>query len=101
MQSPSKELLSEVLGVNICYFVIRQNEVIYTYDDCDDTIDIYELAHKCKEWALSKGYIVDERGVNIFLLTSDGIDVVWQSYGKPFCPYRVFEPCEWILNRGE
>ena len=56
MLLPGKELLSEVLEVNICYFAIRQNEVIYTYDDCDDTINIYELAHKCKEWALSKGY---------------------------------------------
>lgn len=112
----SKELLSEVLG----YEVLKVQELdffeghyfkslkvyggkyqkfgsIDTYTEVH-LLPIHELAHKCKKWALTKGYIVDERGVNIFVLTDDGIDVVWKSYGEPFCPHRVFEPCEWIME---
>ena len=115
----SKELLSEVLGVKITKvcdekeFGHRDNIMQWKYDNTlklsdgnmvvardngHKSMNIYELAHKCKKWALTKGYIVDERGVNIFVLTSDGIDVVWSSYGEPFCPHRVFEPCEWIME---
>ncbi len=34
----------------------------------------------------------------IFILTSDGITDLYNDYGKPFDPVRVFEACEWILK---
>lgn len=60
----SKELLNEVLNKNVTEFETSLNLVGYTYIDEvqeDDelkhidvftSINIYELAHKCKEWAL-------------------------------------------------
>ena len=54
-----KEVLSEVLGKeienigfknNICSFILKE------YDHYGEEINIYELAHKCKEWICNKGY---------------------------------------------
>lgn len=58
----SKELLSEVLG----YEVLRYDGIHHDYieDGVEYTLyplNIYELAHKCKEWALKqgdRGYII-------------------------------------------
>lgn len=64
----SKELLSEVLGKDILSARIEGKSAIYTVDyeteeDGELTwiiaeffINIYELANKCKEWALSKKF---------------------------------------------
>lgn len=59
----SKELLSEVLGktVDIVYTKDHVGNDFKTfirprYGDFLDEINIYELAHKCKEWAKNKGY---------------------------------------------
>ena len=50
----SKELLSEVLGckVNSCF--IDNNICSYDNNGAYIDINIYELAHKCKEWASIK-----------------------------------------------
>lgn len=65
--SMSKELLSEVLGVKIkdIYKLgsnpnFGNNEVLYSVVGNGDlcNINIHELAHKCKEWARKKGYIL-------------------------------------------
>ena len=60
----SKELLSEVLGYEALPTQVSTKELQYidkrrkhgAFHPC--CINIYELAHKCKEWALSKGYIL-------------------------------------------
>ena len=63
----SKELLSEVLGyepfkidkikqvngVGIVLVLLNQDGTVRSYQN------IYELAHKCKEWALNKGYVIE------------------------------------------
>lgn len=61
----SKELLSEVLGFGV-YQSIRKDE--YAYNDIKlniintellyDYVNIYELAHKCKEWANYYGFFL-------------------------------------------
>ena len=71
---PSKELLSEVLKIElackkdipneIIRFDPEANEIAYfiksmRWGDVAKRINIYELAHKCKEWALSEGYIIE------------------------------------------
>ena len=62
----SKELLSEVLGLEIKEIKNKSNGALYVTDNCvgfstkEETtglINIYELAHKCKEWAKSKHFI--------------------------------------------
>lgn len=55
MKFPSKELLSEVLGIDVNEVKgIEANMPICGCVHSDgwyDEINIYELAHKCKEWA--------------------------------------------------
>ena len=67
----SKELLSEVLGHDdICNERIIQNKLLYMCKN-DGMIDyeyeynIYELAHKCKEWAYK------QKRVNMFIIETD------------------------------
>lgn len=62
MTLPSKELLSEILGLEV-YGVklIQQTSTIRFIFDAigenrDSSINIYELAHKCKEWAYKKEF---------------------------------------------
>ena len=67
-------------------------------------INIYELAHKCKEWALCKGYRLESSTFH----PNDG--------GKPYCAVgayvrtehcsnddteigAIFKACEWILQQ--
>ena len=60
----SKELASEVLGVSIIKYTMRENDIIYftkspTFKDVDipsKLINIYEFAFKCKEWAYQNNY---------------------------------------------
>lgn len=58
----SKELLTIVLEKEIREFVIEKNELRYILENDTNSIpelyyiNIYELAHKCKEWANKQGY---------------------------------------------
>ena len=61
----SKELLSGVLDVNVEYVELGSNRVEFYLKDPQlrgggmyDDINIYELAHKCKEWALDNGFVL-------------------------------------------
>lgn len=60
----SKELLGNTIGKEIKEFVIEKNELRYILENDSNTIpelyyiNIYELAHKCKEWAYNQGYMM-------------------------------------------
>lgn len=107
----SKELLSEVLEEevlsvrpyisddpfykNIIMWECRKN----TYD----IINIYELAHKCKEWAFNNGYYLT--------IYNDAVDIILQTNCKlienitddsfKYSPMLVFKACQWILDNKE
>ena len=109
----SKELLSEVLkkeynhieqyGSVICCRNIVDGKL---HDGWD--INIYELAHKCKEWAFKQGYELFSR-----ILSNDhqpvGNCVVYRVEADPeesLCitnadtePFAIFKACEWILEQ--
>ena len=66
---PSKELLSEILDIEEGYIELarcdKDSTICYQYTRNANTedesieyhfVNIYELAHKCKEWALNKNY---------------------------------------------
>ena len=62
-------------------------------------INIYELAHKCKEWALSKGYIVIEYPLCVHIYKENTvIKKVEDKLSQCFIVDRVFQACEWILE---
>ena len=104
----SKELLSEVLKqetrfiryvANNTYEVHFEKPIRLKYI----IINIYELAHKCKEWAFANGYYLT--------IYNDAIDVVLQSNCKilenvtndtfMYDPNLVFKACQWILDNKE
>lgn len=75
----------------------------------DFHINIYELAHKCKEWALSKGYslyvkirpdIIDILDVTHFYAVQigTGSDKNAMQFRENTEPEAIFKACEWILN---
>ena len=106
----SKELLSDVLGRDVDKVKgIEANTLIYGCAHSDgwyDEINIYELAHQCKEWALSKGY--DTRsGFNSYLkcyfcdIYKDLIHQARYEYttARTSEPEAIFKACEWIMEQ--
>ena len=59
MIPPSKELLSAVLDLTLPFeaYIVGNTITIHLSslqtDDCGYEINVYELAHKCKEWAVN------------------------------------------------
>ena len=97
----SKELLSEVLGINITHTSMCKgdNDLFFVEEKGGRYINIYELAHKCKEWALSKGY-----QFKVYFQTN-GIEE-WQlgkcGYGWDLGRFEnCIQACELILNNKE
>lgn len=106
----SKELLSEVLSNNVkglksFGMSADESNLILQFNDMDDVINIYELAHKCKEWAYNNGYSIvsgiDTIGNNIcyaMKITGYSQDYYYEqseSYDD------VFKACEYILEQNK
>ena len=102
----SQDLLTEVLNID-CYEVgVSRNTLTYQLvKGCKSEINIYELAHKCKEWAMSKGFIVLTYGEAYY-----NVDVHYHSNKSKFGnlafsetakeePEAMFKGCQFILNQ--
>ena len=125
----SKELLSEVLGVKVLslYTHASAEHIGYCFDEsCGNDIsrqmeiNIYELAHKCKEWAynlnmpLMSGYYNDKKYsdkddkneykiyciVKMYEYSSRiWIGTIWHEiFNADTEPEAIFEACQWILE---
>lgn len=117
----SKELLSEVLNLNITYIERCNNSIIYKISvyDREEEVNIYELAHKCKSWALIRGYsllsgrpiVRDEEGTQVFNywyncyiweIDENSIDSPTQNTkietNSETEPEAIIKACEWILK---
>ena len=120
----SKELLSEVLNIEnerisrtvdkFCFPNTNTIAVQYYMTDGWQHINIYELAHKCKEWAYKKEYALTP--MNDFGFgnkDTDNFKSYWTSCYinlRPsngthlYCvemtsePEAIFKACEWILK---
>ena len=102
----SKELLSEILNYEVDAFLgITKNEIDYTCcrDENEGYIDIsinlYEFAFKCKEWAYENGY-------DIWSITWGAVE--FQNNEKYNGTERITEDtevgaiiqaCNWILEK--
>ena len=118
----SKELLSKVLDNEVPYqvkvhkIIIKNNSLNYFYNSKDsggglfeanEYINIYELAHKCKEWALSKGYIINSGATTSNDWSSTIYKVIKENpYIKELShtweqsePEAIFKACQWILTK--
>ena len=108
----SKELLREVMGIHIahCSECKADSDLFYTDTDGGHYINIYELAHKCKEWAKLKELTlfsgVVENSDNEFDLEwsydcqifshKEGIELFYIKCESE--PEAIFKACEYILN---
>lgn len=118
----SKELLSEVLNQNVTSVYKQQEQYRYTTSNTNGALvswsdvplpNIYELAHKCKEWALNKGYII-EIGVHPTIKKDrsdrDYFYKITTDRGQRFIsnfveiiktePEAIFKACEYILKEN-
>ena len=108
----SNELLREVLRLHCGIKSIKNSEVIYWFDCIgeirEDSINIYELAHKCKEWAYKEGFIIDtgfhkyyinQFNANCYGWVSSNISIK-QHFNECTEHEAIFKACEWILTKG-
>ena len=104
----SKELLGEVLNKNISSyeFDVYGNIDYKILNDYGSCINIYELAHKCKEWAANIGFNISStsgyRGDNTpyaYAISSDGEEFPFIEADTEV--ESVFKVCEWILNNKD
>ena len=108
----SKELLKNVLyGENIDNISIISNDITFEYSHYVNgvfqyrrktDINIYELAHKCKEWASTHNYSVISK--------PDNVPGLWEAYVNLSLtskhgevaesePEAIFKACQWILTK--
>ncbi len=102
----SKELLSEVLGYKDQVYYCKNgcDGIEYTFEEegVYDSINIYELSHKCKEWLRGLGYMVTiytHLDTVAISLSVNGT----QLYCSPSMsvtpePEAIFKACQWILD---
>ena len=113
----SKALLSEVLKETIreVYKIgsnsnFKQNTLLFKLYGSGELchINIYELAHKCKEWAKSKGYYLRAaQGINyhdnlqwtcfLNINMDDGAEYI--DYWNSTEVEAIIKACQWILDK--
>jgi hypothetical protein len=106
----SKELLSEVLGKEVTNVEITMygHFDISLKNDYGTEINKYELSHKCKEWALTKGIYSIASGLNFERKQLNDISYWASIQTKQGClcdyhysntePEAIFKVCQWILE---
>ena len=108
----SKELLSVVLdiplqhirynGTTNHYKIFKENLFNWNSGDygrwSNLEINIYELAHKCKEWALTKGYFIYSTNELSFIKTFSLETIETFSNGKDTEIECILKACEYILK---
>lgn len=125
----SSELLEVVLGNDykprlFDWFEVEDN-TLTSYYDCGKfdelgrptglgyEINIHELAHKCKEWANTKGYWVHSHGCwtlngdkyiesgSAFISLNSDIPNELFRIKLDTEPEAIFKACQWILNNKQ
>ena len=120
----NKELLSKVLDNEVPYqvkvhkIIIKNNSLNYFYNSKDsggglfeanEYINIYELAHKCKEWAYKEGFIIDtgfhkyyinQFKANCYGWVSSNVNIK-QHFKECTEHESIFKACQWILDNKD
>ena len=103
----SKELLCEVLDKdkrNITKIKNNQSKTIVEYEQFErywGAINIYELAHKCKEWAFDKfNYEIYTSTTYGYVLNEEN-NLVHESISLESEQQYCFDACQWILDKAK
>lgn len=118
----SKKLLTEVLGLveepNKIILVSRNKyennikqtlQISYNNGSEPNEINIYELAHKCKEWAFKQHFEIHSASNSLYgdkpiayiqdtALCGVELPSIFEANIEP---EAVFKACEWILKQKE
>lgn len=105
----SKELLSEVFEQEIRFIKYVANNTYEVHFEKPIRlkyiiINIYELAHKCKEWAWRLGYDlpITRHDNNSFCIKIDEKNVKYhKSHWGDSESIGIFKACQWILDSKE
>ena len=104
----SEKLLSEAISIEVDEIIKTEGNFIYFCIGLplSQKINIYELAHKCKEWAFKQGYpfnILYRH--NYWDRCEPKYDIDLYNHRKSFCDdiecIAIFKACEWILQNKE
>jgi hypothetical protein len=120
MISITKELLSKVLEVNASHVIVdlktihynirsdvKESEFVAHFNGRWNILNKYEMAHRCKEWAYTKGYVlVSTIRTNSALAicefsivgNCDYKDEPWNNFRATSEPEAVFKAVKWILE---
>lgn len=108
----SKELLSEVLSKKVDEISVHTGFVWFKHSKFSSNINTYELAFKCKEWMINKGYHINtsEDKINNYIylykmIKNDFGYEIDKNKGVQFDSKgyinNLFEACEWILENKD
>lgn len=111
----SKELLSEVLGIPLTDFKYGNGLIAYTTYELPTfkykEINIYELAHKCKEWASELEFEISSCSYKAIIEYNyrqeedDDRRLFWKFDYETFTadaePEAVFKACQWVLENKD
>ena len=106
----SKELLSEVLCLYCGVKSIRNSEVVYWFNCIgevrESSINIYELAYLCKEWASKHHYSVMSGwemthwgGAYRVAVFRNSDNILFSMSTVKTEPEAIFKASEWILKQ--
>ncbi len=105
----SEKLVNKVLGIHINNIQIhdlhnKENELNIN----GVQYNIHELAHKCKEWAKTKGFyiqsyipMVGDVDGGVVFGHSTSSKIVEKHRFADTEPEAIFKACEWILNQKD
>ena len=98
----SKELLSAVLGEEVKSVELWKENSIRYFAPKDYIINIYELMHKMKEWAVEDKGFMFSKLINFGAYTQYQVSIKQPSVEAEFMGTTEFEAmtkaCEWILK---
>jgi len=108
----SKELLSEVLNTKATGEYTISSDVMEYEIDAPNTItkrdyfeiNVYRLAHKCKEWAMKEhclwcvSYVTN---IGATCKTYNGLEENDQMFIENTEPEAIFKACQWILDNKD
>ena len=123
----SKELLSEVFGQEVKFIRYIANNTYEVHFEKPirlkyQIINIYELAHKCKEWALSQGFslssskpiVANDEGNQVFNywwcaylheINKESFEgpamATFNNFNSEIEPEAIFKACQWILDNKD
>lgn len=110
MYLPSKELLSLIFGEEILLVDFKNGSIAWVAKISSGDINIYELIHKCKAWALKNNYSLlsgfDKETnfqtcfINLgYQSTECSLDVWWdQEFTADTEAEAVFKACQYIMD---